>query len=104
MTKYIVKLTEQEELSIKQMMLTPGADVLLRLLQIESLDAQAEAMECNGTGEQMLLALAHAKATKKVTSNLTKKLWAYRESMSPVIPQEAEEDPMGLNILNIRTN
>lgn len=84
MTKYIVKLTEQEEMALRQLMLEPAADVLLKLLQGESFDAQTAAMECEDPDEKKRLRLlTDAQATARIVSSLTRKLCAYRESLQP---------------------
>lgn len=84
MTKYVVKLTEQEELSLRQLMRNPDADVLLKLLQGESFDAQTAAMECTDPDEKKrLLLLTDAQATARIVSSLTRKLCAYREVIQP---------------------
>lgn len=93
MTRYIVKLTEQEELAIKQYVLQPGFDVLLKFLQGESLDAQTTAMECEGNMEARALAQMQAQMTKNVVSNLTKKLSAYRQIQMPQA-EEQSNDPL----------
>lgn len=92
MTKYIVKLTEQEELSIRQLALQPGFEVIFKFLQGESLDAQTAAMECTDLDEKKrLMVLTDAQVTARVVSNLTRKLAAYRETLvSP--PMEADKE------------
>lgn len=84
MTKYIVKLTEQEELTLRKLALQPGFEVIFKLLQGESLDAQSKAMDCKGTREERLLALSDAQSTKDVVSSLTRKLTSYREVVQPL--------------------
>lgn len=94
MTHYIVKLSEQEELSLRQLTVQPGFDALLKLLQGESLSAQSEAMQCDGAKETRLLKLGDAQATVKVVSSLTKKLCSYRDAVMPApesMPDELQE-------------
>ena len=92
MTKYIVKLTEQEELSIRQLALQPGFEVIFKFLQGESLDAQTAAMECSDADEKKrLLLLTDAQSTAKVVSNLIRKLAAYRE-VQMVQPTDTERE------------
>lgn len=84
MTRYIVKLTEQEELNLRQLAIHPGFEVLLKLLQMESLDSQTAAIECTDPDRnKRLMMLGDAQATAKVVSNLTRKLSAYREQLEP---------------------
>lgn len=84
MTRYIIALTEQEEMSLRQLALTPGFDALLKLLQGESFDAQAKAMECEDPDQnKRLLLLSDAQCTKRVVSTLTQKLAAYRQIPAP---------------------
>ena len=100
MTRYIVKLSEQEELNLRQMTTHPGYDALLKLLQGESLDAQAEAMECRDADkEKRLLLLTDAQVTKRVVSSITQKLSGYRESFMPTAAaEENTEDPFGFSM------
>jgi hypothetical protein len=90
--KYIVKLSEQEEMNLRQLALHPGFDPLLKLLQGESLAAQALAMECEDLDrEKRLLALSDAQRTAKVVSNLTRKLVSYREILQvPAVGAEPD--------------
>ena len=103
MTKYIVKLTEQEELTLRQLAVQAGFEVLFKLLQGESLDAQTAAMECRGTQEERLLKLAHAQATAEVVGNLIRKLVSYQNVIEPTV-EEIIEDPLGFNLFNKRSN
>jgi RNA polymerase-interacting CarD/CdnL/TRCF family regulator len=97
MTKYIVKLTEQEEMALRQLAIQPGFEVIFKLLQGESLDAQTAAMECADPDEKKrLLMLTDAQATAKVVSNLTRKLASYREIIQPS-PEEFE-DPFQFSV------
>jgi hypothetical protein len=104
--KYIVKLTEQEELNLRQLMIQPGAEVIFKLLQMESLDAQAAAMNCVDPDEKRrLLLLTDAQRTAQVVGSLTRRLSAYREmeTLAPTLtPTEAEE--IITNLWNQREN
>jgi len=83
-TRYEVKLSEQEILNLRQLMTQPGSDALLKLFQAESLYAQTRVMECEDADEKKrLLLLTDAQATCKVVSNLTRKLFSYREMNIP---------------------
>jgi hypothetical protein len=96
MTRYIVKLTEQEDLALRQIVAQPGFDVVFKFLQIESLDAQTTAMEClDPDKEKRLLLLTDAQRTAAICSNLTRKLAAYREALIP--EAEADSDPLGFS-------
>jgi RNA polymerase-interacting CarD/CdnL/TRCF family regulator len=101
--KYIVKLTEQEEMNLRQLMIQPGAEVIFKLLQMESLDAQASAMNCVDPDEKRrLLLLTDAQRTAQVVSSLTRKLNAYREIVEG--PAFAEADEIITNLWNQREN
>jgi len=79
MTKYYLPLTEQETLSLRQLANQPGYDVIFKLLQMESLDAQSAAMESTDKdAKQRLLILSDAQATVRIVSNLIKKLASYQ--------------------------
>jgi hypothetical protein len=92
LTRYIVKLTEQEELSLRQLATQPGFDVIFKFLQGESLDAQTAAMECTDPDQRKrLLILTDAQVTAKIVSKLTQKLAAYREIIQPPVPDEEQE-------------
>jgi len=104
LSKYIVKLTEQEEMNLRQVMAQPGSEVIFKLLQNESLDAQSAAMECTDPdANKRLLVLTDAQVTAKVVSNLTRKLAAYREMIQADI-EEVIADPLGFNMYEERTN
>lgn len=104
MTKYYVPLTQEEELNLKQLAAQPGFPALFKLLQIESLDAQAVAMECKGNSEARLLALSDAQAMKDAVGKLTQRLASYRESLLPH-PEPAETgDPFDFSMFNGREN
>lgn len=96
MAKYIVKLSEQEELNLRQLTLQPGFDSLLKLLQGESLDAQSAAMECKSLKmEERAMAQMQAQVAVEIIGNLTRKVCAYREAL--VAPQPVDsEDELGL--------
>lgn len=80
MTKYIVKLTEQEELNLRQLALQPGFEVIFKFLQGESLDAQTKAMECDDPeAKRRLMLLTDAQVTAKVVSSLIRRLAAYQQ-------------------------
>lgn len=82
--RYEVKLTEQEELNLQQLATHPGYPMLLKLLQMESLDAQAEAMQCTELNqEKRLLALTDAQRTVVVVRNITQRLERFRENSMP---------------------
>jgi hypothetical protein len=82
MTQYIVKLTEQEELTFRQIAMQPGFEVIFKLLQAESLDAQAKAMDCEEPeAKKRLMLLTDAQATQRVVGRLTRKLAAYQAPM-----------------------
>jgi hypothetical protein len=105
MSKYYIPLTEQEELSLRQLATQPGFEVLFKLLQMLSLDAQSEAMDCTeGDAKKRLLVLSDAQATVRVVSNLTKKLIGYQNQMQQQILSEVEEEAIINNIWNERTN
>jgi hypothetical protein len=92
-TKYLVKLSEQEELSLRQLATQPGFDVIFKFLQGESLDAQSAAMDCEDLDERKrLVALSDAQRTAKVVSNLIRKLAAYREAIQAPIEEKPEEE------------
>lgn len=100
-----MRLTEQEVLSLKQLVLTPGADALMKLLQIAAAEAQDKAMSCNSPKmEDRAVAQMQAQIVREVVGQIIKTLVAYRESMNPLIPEPEDLDPMGLNIFNQRTN
>jgi RNA polymerase-interacting CarD/CdnL/TRCF family regulator len=95
MTRYIVKLTEQEELTLRQLAIQPGFEVIFKLLQGESLDAQTAAMECTDPdNKKRLLLLTDAQATAKIVSNLTRKLAAYREVIQEVTKEQDLADQL----------
>ena len=98
MTKYYVPLTEQETLSLRQLATQPGYEVIFKLLQMESLDAQSAAMECTEPDRnKRLLLLSDAQATSKVVSNLIKRLASYQN----VIQQTEEIDDRLLSDFNV---
>ena len=102
MTKYYVPLTEQETLSLRQLATQPGYDVIFKLLQMESLDAQSAAMECiTANAKERLLILSDAQATARVVSSLIKKLASYQNVIQQAEPEDS--DPLGFNIYE-RTN
>lgn len=88
MTRYIVKLSEQEELSLRQIATQAGFEVIFKLLQGESLDAQTNAMECTDPDPaKRLLILSDAQCTARIVSNLTRKLAGYQNQLqAPDIP------------------
>lgn len=89
MTRYIVKLTEQEELNLRQLALQPGFEVIFKLLQGESLDAQTRAMECEDPeAKKRLMLLTDAQVTAKVVSNLTRRLASYQQPLAQATPEE----------------
>jgi len=91
-TKYIVKLTEHEELTIRQLALQPGFDVIFKFLQGESLDAQSVAMDCTDPDERKrLMLLTDAQSTARVVSNLTRKLAGYREILQPPTEETVDD-------------
>lgn len=93
MTKYIVKLSEQEELNLRQLTLQPGFESLLKLFQGESLDAQSTAMECKSLKmEERAMAQMQAQVAVEIIGNLTRKVCAYREAMQPT-PEPEADDP-----------
>lgn len=97
MAKYVVKLSEQEELNLRQLTVQPGFDALLKMLQGESLDAQTAAMDCTDLDDRKRsLALLQAQVTRNVVSNLTQKLCAYRELL--VTPAPVGESELISNI------
>jgi hypothetical protein len=104
MTKYYVPLTEQEKLSIRQLATQPGFEVIYKLLQMESLDAQAEAMECKSPKmEERAMAQMQAQVAKDIVSSLTNKLDSYRQSVLPA-PEAEDPDPLGFNVFDQRSN
>ena len=105
MSKYYIPLTEQEELSLRQLATQPGFEVLFKLLQMLSLDAQSEAMDCTeGDAKKRLLVLSDAQATVRVVSNLTKKLAGYKSQIQQPTLSDLEEAGIIQNIWNERTN
>ena len=103
MTKYIVKLSEQEEMALRQLAMQPGFEVIFKLLQTESLDAQSNAMDCQGNKEERLMALTDAQATVKVVSSLIRKLAAFREAIEEVV-ETPNFDPLDFNVFDKRSN
>ena len=105
MSKYYIPLTEQEELSLRQLATQPGFEVLFKLLQMQSLDAQSEAMDCTeGDAKKRLLVLSDAQATVRVVSNITKKLVGYQNQIQQQTLSDLEEAGIIQNIWNERTN
>jgi len=106
MSKYYIPLTEQEELSLRQLATQPGFEVLFKLLQMQSLDAQSEAMDCTeGDAKKRLLVLSDAQATVRVVSNIIKKLAAYQNQIQQQTISEIAEVAIIQNIWNDeRTN
>ena len=105
MSKYYIPLTEQEELSLRQLATQPGFEVLFKLLQTQSLDAQSEAMDCTeGDAKKRLLVLSDAQATVRVVSNITKKLVGYQNQIQQQTLSDLEEAGIIQNIWNERTN
>jgi hypothetical protein len=104
MTRYEVKLTEQEELALRQLATQPGFDALLKLLGGESFHAQQEAMECTEPDDKKrLLKLTDAQCTARIVSHLVQKLAAYREI--PVPQSEAADELRSImNVQWERTN
>ena len=97
MTKYYLPLTEQEILKIRQLATQPGYEVIFKLLQMESLDAQGKAMDCTeGDAKQRLLILSDAQATVRIVSNLIKKLASYQNIIQQAEPEDS--DPLGFNV------
>ena len=91
--RYIVKLTEQEEMSLRQLATQPGFEVIFKLLQGEALDAQTEAMECSDPDpNQRLLKLTDAQATSRIVSNMTRRLAAYQ--VLPEVTQPTQDDAL----------
>lgn len=77
--KNYIPLSEQEELSLKQLANQPGYPVIFKLLQQISLDAQAEAMDCKDADRnKRLMVLADAQATNDVVNRLIQKLARYQ--------------------------
>lgn len=96
MTEYIVKLTEQEELNLRQLVMQPGFEPLLKLLAGESLSLQSEAMECSSlVAEELSLALIKAQVGAKIVSKFTRKLCSYQAL--PIPAPETEQD-FGFNM------
>ena len=89
--RYEVKLTDQEELELRQMLMGPGFPVLLKFLQIKSLNAQADAMECKGNKDQRLLVLLDAQAMAKISNELTRELAQFRRVPGIEISDEESE-------------
>jgi hypothetical protein len=88
---YVVKLSEQEELNLRQVMQHVGADAVIKLLQGESLAAQAEAMDCtDADSKKRLQLLTDAQAMRKAVSKLTQKLYSYRALDIPATPSVEE--------------
>lgn len=105
MTRYIVKLTEQEELSLRQLAIQPGFEVIYKLLQGESLDAQTAVMECTEPDEKKrLLMLSDAQATAKVVSRLTQKLNLYRTPIQPPVEEITDSLLSEFNVFDPRSN
>lgn len=103
MTRYIVKLTEQEELNLRQLTTQPGFEPLLKLVQGESLAAQTEAMECKSlVAEERSHALMKAQVAVEVVSNLTKKLCSFQQIPMPPQDENAEPDPLDFSMFNGR--
>jgi hypothetical protein len=89
--RYAIQLSEQEILYLKQLAAQPGFEPLLKLLQVESLDAQSDAMDCEELDDhKRSLALLKAQVTRIVVSNITKKLCAYRELLIPTQEEQPE--------------
>jgi hypothetical protein len=90
--RYIVKLTEQEELSLRQLAIQPGYEVIFKLLDGEALDAQSNAMECKSLIDQeRSMALLKAQDVVEVVSNMKRKLDAYRLPALPVVEEQPDE-------------
>lgn len=90
--KNYIPLSEQEELVLRQLAMQPGSlEIIFKLLQMTSLDAQADAIECTGSREERLMKLTDAQATAKVVSKLMQKLAAYRE-VTLMVPAEEEDE------------
>jgi len=88
-TRYEEKLSEQEVLNLRQLMTQPGSDALLKLLGIESLNAQMRVMEFEEADEKKrLLLLSDAQATRRIVNSLTRKLFSYREMNMPAPTME----------------
>ena len=103
MTRYEVKLTEQEELSLKQLVIQVGFDVVFKFLQIESLNAQTEALQCKSlVAEERSTALMKAQVTADVVSNLTQRLAGYRHL--DVQTTTEDTDPYDFSMFNQRSN
>lgn len=99
MTRYEVKLSEQEEMALRQLATQAGFDALLKLLAGESFHAQMEAMECTDPDEKKRLTkLTDAQCTARVVSSLTRRLAAYREIPLPQPePQDELRDILSVN-------
>lgn len=105
MTKYIVKLTEQEEMNLRQLALQPGFEVIFKLLQGESLDAQTAAMECTDPeAKKRLMLLTDAQVTAKVVSNLTRRLAAYQQNLGQITEETSAEIIENIWTIPERTN
>lgn len=95
--RYEVKLTEQEELNLQQLTVHPGYPVLLKLLQMEKLDAVSEAMGCTELSiEKRALALTDAQRTDIVVGKITNRLERFRENTIPIKPTDPSigDDPL----------
>jgi hypothetical protein len=90
--RYEIALTQQEELNLRQLMVSPGVEALFKLLGGISFEAQADAMECKGNKETRLLKLTDAQSTRDVVNKLTRKLMSYRQL--PEVEQPEEFDPL----------
>lgn len=77
---YDLKLTEEEVMHLRQMVLQPGFEVLLKFLQLESLNAQGKALDYEEPdNSKRLILLDDARATKRVVKSLTHTLCNYRQ-------------------------
>ncbi len=91
MTRYIITLSEQEELSLKQLVTQPGFEPMMKLFQSISLDAQSKAMDCESKDvRERSQVLLEAQVTRDVVSNITHRLYAYREALLPDMPDDVQ--------------
>lgn len=93
MAKYVIPLTDEEELNLRQFTKQPVFPVVLKLLQQLAFDEQNDLMEAKEkTKEAELLNLLKARATKKAVDAIARKLMSYCDMSQP--EQADELDPL----------
>ena len=103
--RYVVKLSEQEELNLRQLTAQPGFSVALKLIQGEAFEAQQKAMECEEVDPiKRSLALTEAQCTTRLANSLIAKLCAYAQLPPPSDEETVLDDPLNFSFFERPAN